>query len=169
MSDKRTKKIRLGWFSFSCSEDSTIVMTEIMNDHWQAWKESFEFVYARILQTKNKLGPMDIAFVEGAIARGEQEKKLKIIRKKAKLLIAVGACAVTGMPSAQRNFFSDEAKNEVEFFIERFGHLEKVLKVAEVVKIDAEIPGCPMNPDKFLEVVNWAVNEIKASRLKRKK
>ncbi|MBU0624891.1 hypothetical protein KKF05_00955 [Patescibacteria group bacterium] len=158
------EKIRIGWFSFSCSEDSTIVMTEIMNDHWQAWREMFEFVHARVLQAKNEMEPMDIAFVEGAIGRGEQEEKLIKIRELSRLLVAVGACAVTGMPSAQRNFFPDETKEEIEFIVERFGHLDKVLKVSEVVKVDAEIPGCPMNPKKFLEVVDWAVTQIQTQR-----
>ncbi len=34
------EKIKLGWFSYSCCEDSTIVLTEIMNDHWQNGRRS---------------------------------------------------------------------------------------------------------------------------------
>jgi coenzyme F420-reducing hydrogenase gamma subunit len=157
-------KIRLGWFSFSCCEDNTIIMTEIMNDHWEEWKQQFDFVHARVLQAKNQMGPMDIAFIEGAIARSEQEAELKIIRQNSILLVAVGSCAVTGMPSAQRNLFPEETKHEITDIVERFGHLEKVLKVSEVVKVDAEIPGCPMDPAKFLEVVNSAVAQIKNMR-----
>jgi sulfhydrogenase subunit delta len=159
-------KIRIGWFSFSCCEDNTILMTEIMNDHWEEWRNLFEFVHARVLQAKNEMGPMDIAFVEGAIAREEQEKSLKEIRGYAKLLVAVGSCAVTGMPSAQRNLFPDETKEEIDFLVERFGHLDKVLKVSDVVKVDAEIPGCPMSEEKFLDTVNAAVAQIKEMRAK---
>jgi len=158
------EKIRIGWFSFSCCEDNTIVMTEIMNDHWEEWREMFHFVHARVLQRKNEMGPMDIAFVEGAIAKEEQAKAVREIRENCKLLVAVGSCAVTGMPSAQRNTFSDDKKEKLDMFIERFGHLDKVLKVSEVVKVDAEIPGCPMAPAKFLETVNMAVGKIMEER-----
>jgi len=154
-------KIRIGWFSFSCCEDSTIVMTEIMNDHWQEWKKLFDFRHARVLQSKNVLDELDIAFVEGAIASEKQAQELREIRQKSKKLVAVGACAVVGMPSAQRNYFNEEQKKEIEFLLARFSALPKVLKVSEVVKVDVEIPGCPMSPDDFLAKVNALVNEFK--------
>jgi NAD-reducing hydrogenase small subunit len=144
MAGKRQEKIRVGWFSFSCCEDNTIVMTEIMNDHWEEWRKLFHFVHARVLQSKNEMGPMDIAFVEGAVATDEQKAGVEEIRGNCTLLVAVGSCAVTGMPSAQRNLMPDEKKDNIGMFIERFGHLDKVLKLSEVVKVDAEIPGCPM-------------------------
>ncbi len=97
------KKIRIGWFSFSCCEDSTIVFTELLNDHWQEWKKIFDFRHARVFKSNNILDELDIAFIEGAIASDEHIAKLKEIREKSKKLVAIGACAVTGMPSAQIN------------------------------------------------------------------
>jgi len=32
------KKLKIGWFSFTCCEDSTIMFTEMLNDHFFAWK-----------------------------------------------------------------------------------------------------------------------------------
>lgn len=155
-----SKKIRVGWFSFSCCEDNTIIMTEVMNDHWQEWKKIFDFRHARVLQSKNVLAEMDIAFIEGAIAGPEHETKVKEIRKLAKKLVAVGSCAVIGLPSAQRNTFTKEQQESIQFLIDRFGALPKVLKVADVVKVDVEIPGCPMDPKNFLEKVNQLVAEF---------
>ena len=155
------KKIRIGWFSFSCCEDNTIVMTEIMNDHWQEWKRLFDFRHAHVLRTKNILDELDIAFIEGAIASEKHVKKLKAIRQVSKKLVAVGACAVIGMPSGQRNTFNEEQKQEIQFLLDRFSALPKVLKVSDVVKVDAEIPGCPMEPSTFLRVVGGLVEELK--------
>ena len=76
--------------------------------------------------------------------------------------MAVGACAVVGMPAGQRNFFDEKQRQEIEFLLARFAALPKVLKVSDIVKVDAEVPGCPMEPDKFLEVVNRVVDELKA-------
>ncbi len=155
------KKIKIGWFSFSCSEDSTIVFTELMNEHWQEWKKMFDFRHARVLQSKNFLDEFDIAFIEGAITSDQQTEQLKEIRQKSKKLVAIGACAVQGMPAGQRNFFNEKQKKEIEALIARFAALPKVLKVSEVVKVDAEVPGCPMDPNIFLKVVNELVTELK--------
>ncbi len=156
-----TTKIKIGWFTFSCCEDNTIVMTEVMNDHWEEWKKLFDFRHARVLQTKNVMDEFDVAFIEGAITSEKHEEKLKEIRSKSKKLVAVGACAVVGMPAGQRNTYKGKQKAEIEFLITRFSSLPKVLKVSDVVKVDAEIPGCPMEPKKFLEVVNRVVGELK--------
>jgi sulfhydrogenase subunit delta len=154
------KKICVGWFSFSCCEDNTVVFTEIMNDHWQEWKRLFDFRHARVLKSQNTLDELDIAFIEGAIASPEHEAKLKNIRAKAKKLVAVGSCAVIGLPSGQRNSFTEEQKKNIEFLVARFGALPKVLKVSEVVKVDAEVPGCPMDPKNFLDKVGMLLKEF---------
>ena len=154
-------KLKIGWFSFSCSEDSTIVFTELMNEHWQEWKKIFDFRHARVLKSKNIMDEFDIAFIEGAITSDTHAEQLKEIRQKSKKLVAVGACAVQGMPAGQRNFFNEKQKKEIEPLLARFAALPKVLKVSEVVKVDAEVPGCPMDPNIFLKVVNELVAELK--------
>ena len=158
---KPAEKIKIGWFSFSCCEDNVIVFTELLNDHWQEWKKLFDFRHVRVLKTNNILDSLDIAFIEGAIASESHENKLREIREKSKKLVAVGACAVVGMPAGQRNYFSEEQKKEIEFLTARFAALPKVLKVADVIKVDAEIGGCPMDPNVFLKAVTGLVKEFR--------
>ena len=45
----------------------------------------------------------DIAFVEGSIVRPEDVEELQQIRKRAKILVAIGACACLGGVNAIRN------------------------------------------------------------------
>lgn len=156
------EKLKIGWFSFSCCEDNTIVMTEVMNDHWEEWKKKFDFRHARVLKSKNVMDEFDIAFIEGAVASPEQEARLKDIRKRSKKLVAIGACAVTGLPSGQRNSFTDAQKEAIDFLVTRFGAMPKVLKVSDVVGVDAEVPGCPMDPGNFLKVVNDLTTELES-------
>jgi len=163
MSDE-PKKLKIGWFSFSCCEDNTIVMTEVLNDHWADWKKIFDFRYAPVLKSKNIFDEFDIAFVEGAIASPAQEERVKEIRKRSRKLVAIGACAVTGLPSGQRNNFTPAQKEAIQFLVDRFGALPKVLKVSEVVPVDVEVGGCPMNPDDFLGAVNRLVAEMRKSQ-----
>jgi len=155
------EKIKIGWFSFSCCEDNTIVMTEIMNDHWQEWKKIFDFRHFRVLKSKNTFDELDIAFIEGAVASLEQENKIKEIRNISKKVVVVGACAITGLPATQRNTFTPEQKESIDFLIKRFNALPEVKKVSDVVKVDVEIPGCPMTPEVFLEKVNNLVAELR--------
>ncbi|MFH1631632.1 MAG: hypothetical protein ABIA47_01220 [bacterium] len=155
------KKISIGWFSYACCNDSTIVFTELLNDHWKEWKEIFDFRHVEVLQKENKFDKFDIVFIEGAITTKEQKTEVMKIRKMSKKLVAVGACAVVGAPANQRNRFSDEEKQEIEFLLARFKALDEVLKVSDVVKVDAEVPGCPMDPIIFLRVVSDLVNEFK--------
>lgn len=150
-----TNKKKVGWFSFTCCEDSTIIFTELMNTRWTSWKNQIEFVHAKVLRKDdaNEVQEMDIAFVEGAITSDQQEQKLKNIRQKAKILVAIGACAVIGSPSNQRNFFNGNKLEEIRPILERFKYKEKVLKLSDVVNVDESVPGCPMNEQKFLEIM----------------
>ncbi|MFH1376229.1 MAG: hypothetical protein ABIH25_01205 [Candidatus Woesearchaeota archaeon] len=155
------KKLKIGWFSFCCSEDSTIIFTELMNDHFKEWVKIIEFQHVRVLKKNNKLEDLDVAFVEGAIASEKDAKILKKIRANCKKLVAIGACAINGMPSAQRNEFDPKRKKEIEFLIERFHMARKVRTLKDIVKVDEQVPGCPMNEETFLKVLNKLLKEFK--------
>lgn len=154
-------KLKCAWFTFSCCEDNTIVMTELLNDHWSEWSKILEFKHFRTLKSKNSMEPFDIAFIEGAIASQKHIDKLKQIRELSTKLVAIGACAVTGMPSGQRNFFNENQKANIQPLVDKFGALPKVLKVSEVVKVDAEVGGCPMEPEDFIKTLNNLITEMR--------
>ncbi len=153
------KKLKVGWFSFTCSEDSTIIFTELLNTHYKDWLAKIDFIHARVFRKdSHEIDEMDLAFVEGAISSTAQEEKLKKIREKAKILVAIGSCAVLGHPSNQRNFFNEGQMAEIKPILEKFRYKDKVLKVADVVKVDESVPGCPMNEQIFLQVFNKYLN-----------
>jgi len=154
------KKLRIGWFTFSCSEDSTVLFTELLNDHWQEWVPLLNVRHAKVLQTNNVLDELDVAFIEGAIASKAKEKEVKKIRAKSKKVVAIGACAVTGMPSAQRNEFPLELRGQIDFLLKKFNYGSKVKKLSDVITVDEKVPGCPMNENKFLEVMNKMLKEF---------
>jgi len=153
-------KIRIGWFTFTCCEDSTIIFTELLNKHYKEWFEKFEFVHARILQKDDsrEIRQMDYAFVEGAISSNSQEVKLKKIMEMSTTLVAIGACAVTGAPSNQRNSFNEMQKKEIKDILDKFKYKERVMKLSEVVKVDIMVPGCPMNEQIFLDLMKKVLN-----------
>lgn len=154
------QKLKVGWFCFSCSEDSTIIFTELLNKHYKEWKNLIEFKAFLMMQKKEEISDLDVAFVEGAITSQAQEKKLKKIREAAKKLVAVGTCAVTGMPSGQRNFFDEKTKEEIMPILFRFQYAPKVKKLSDIITVDDILPGCPMDESQFLALVNKYLHEF---------
>jgi coenzyme F420-reducing hydrogenase gamma subunit len=147
-------KLRIGWFTFTCCEDSTIMFTELLNTHWQYWKDKIEFVNARVLKTNHEIVNLDISFVEGSISSDEQARQLKEIRDNSKMLVAIGACACIAMPSGWRNTFDEKTKQEIAFITERFSHLPRVEPLSKYVKVDESVQGCPMDEKKFLALMD---------------
>lgn len=154
------KRLRIGWFSFSCCEDSTIIFTEILNDYYQVWKDKIEFVSAGVLQKRGEIKNLDVAFVEGAITSKMQENTLLKIRSESNKLVAIGACACIGMPSSQRNLFDEATKKELENLLIRFKYADKVRKLSDIVKVDDQVPGCPMDENAFLQIINKYLAEF---------
>ena len=115
----QNKKLRIGWFTFTCCEDSTIMFIELLNTH-REWLTKIDFIHANVLKSKNRWENMDVAFVEGAICSPNQEEKLIKIRSYSKKLITIGACACTGMPSSQRNNFDEKTREEIRELLEKF-------------------------------------------------
>lgn len=154
------KRLKVGWFSFSCCEDSTIIFTELLNDHYSQWKKMIDFKSILVMQKKDNIDDLDVAFVEGAITSKTQGDKLKEIRSKAKKLVAIGACACVGMPSSQRNLFDEKTKAEIAPIMLRFQYADKVQKLSDLVAVDDLIQGCPMNEQVFLDILNKYLKEF---------
>ncbi|MFC1626827.1 hypothetical protein ACFL1P_01335 [Patescibacteria group bacterium] len=154
------KKLKVGWFSFSCCEDSTILFTEILNDHYKEWKKLIEFRSAIVLQKKETLSDIDVSFIEGAVTSQEQEDKVKKIRSVSKKVVAIGSCAVAGNPSNWRDTFDEKTREEIEPILVRFQYAPSVKKLADVIQIDDQVAGCPMQEQAFLTVVNKYLEEF---------
>ena len=148
----KKQKMIVGWFTFTCSEDSTILFAELLNDHFDSWTKLVEFRYLNTLKSKNSMENLDVAFIEGAISSDEQAEKLKKIRANAKYVVAIGACACTGLPSSSRNTIPDNEKNErMKYFMEKFNYAKNVRKLEDIISVDDKVEGCPMDTKVFLE------------------
>jgi coenzyme F420-reducing hydrogenase gamma subunit len=98
----------------------------------------------------------DIAIVEGSITRKEDEERLDIIRSRAKILIALGACAtIGGINKLKNNFEMEDVKKCVYGKDADKPHLNTYPTKAahEVVKVDYKVHGCPIDRDEFTYVL----------------
>lgn len=110
---------------------------------------------------------VDIGIIEGSVATDTQEKEVKMMREKCKVIVAIGDCAVFGGVPTMRNKYSTEevlrrAYSDAETNYNKnipssediSKLLEKVKPVDEVVKVDYYIPGCPPSADAIYEVLS---------------
>jgi sulfhydrogenase subunit delta len=150
----RRKRLVVGWFSFTCCEDSTILFTELLNDHLDEWKELIEFRHMKALKTNNSLSGLDVAFIEGAISSESQGEEVKQIRENSQYVVAIGACACTGKPSTSRNQFVSEQLNErIRWYLSHFDYGKEVKSLGEVIQVDDMVRGCPMKVPSFLQTL----------------
>jgi NAD-reducing hydrogenase small subunit len=124
----------------------------------------FDLVFSPLVDFKTFPEGVDIALVEGAISSDEDEHKIKIIRQRTKMLIAMGDCAITTNVPGMRNPFGTKAILEHAYIAtaERQQQIptvsvpklfEKVRPVHEVVPVDVFLPGCPPSADTFYTVL----------------
>ncbi|MDD5134340.1 MAG: cytochrome B [Phycisphaerae bacterium] len=98
----------------------------------------------------------DIAIIEGSITRPEDEEKLWLIRSRAKILIALGACATLGgINKLKNNFDLNDVKKCVYGKDASKPHLytELTKAVDEVVEVDYKIHGCPIEAKEFISII----------------
>lgn len=146
-----TKK-RVGIFSLTCDEGCSIMLAEIFNQKLIPWLEKMELVYFLALKDHTEAENLDIALVEGVVTSVRDVEHIKKIREKAKVLIAMGTCAMTSLPSGQRNNFNISQLKEIEKHLEKYNFLPKALPLKDVVKVEDNISGCPIDEAKFIEV-----------------
>jgi sulfhydrogenase subunit delta len=103
--------------------------------------------------------PLDVALVEGAVLSKKDADKLREIRQRAKVLVALGTCAVWGGVAAMDRG-ADRPKLLKEVYGETGLHYDSLSAQAldEVVKVDLKITGCPIEKDQFLSAIANLLN-----------
>jgi coenzyme F420-reducing hydrogenase gamma subunit len=95
----------------------------------------------------------DIAFVEGSISRKDEVERLKKIRKNASILVALGSCAVFGGVNQLKNRFNDLEWVKREVYGAHPIETETVQPLADFVKVDLKIYGCPIKKEEVEKIV----------------
>jgi sulfhydrogenase subunit delta len=148
-------KPKAGFFDFTCCEGCQLQIANLEDDII-GLLDLVEIVEFREVYT-GRAEKYDIAFIEGSITRKQDEERVKDIRGRAGLLVAFGQCAVTGGINRLRNNWDslDAVKREVYGESANMPHLDtfQTKGVSEVIPVDLNIPGCPINRDEFLRIV----------------
>ncbi len=153
-------KVKVAWFDFCCCEGCQIEITNFGEPFLELLNhiEAVEFREAMSEKTTERI---NVSFVEGSFSREVDRKRLEEIRERSDLVVAYGACAVTGGINALKNRFETDDYKECVYGKDKdMPHLDsqKAMPISDAIKVDYEIPGCPINRDEFVRVVTQLVH-----------
>jgi sulfhydrogenase subunit delta len=101
----------------------------------------------------DRSGEYDIAFVEGSISTPACVERIHDIRRRTKLLVALGSCAVNGGINAMKNLHPPEWVKETVYGDDKYLFPSiPVQPLSALVKVDYEVRGCPMSAPEYLHV-----------------
>ncbi len=111
---------------------------------------------AHFLEARRQVlpGPYDIGLVEGSVTTDEEVERIKEIRRTVGVLVALGTCATAGGVQALRNFRDlGDLTHTVYQHPEYIHALPTSTRIAEHVKVDLELWGCPVSKAEVIEAL----------------
>lgn len=114
--------------------------------------ELMDFALASSRKAHNKV---DVAFVEGSVTTQKDLEYVKKIRENSNVLVAIGDCAVWGGIQASLTGMDVKELMKSVYNTEEnyYGFLGEHKAISEVVKVDYELPGCPIEAEEFIELL----------------
>lgn len=144
---------RLAVFKFASCDGCQLSLLAL-EDELLAVADKLEVVYFLEATSRIEPGPYDIALVEGSISTPDDAERIQQVRRDAKLLVTIGACATAGGIQALRNWGdSAEFLRAVYASPEFIETLATSTAIADHVRVDFELRGCPINKYQLLEVL----------------
>ncbi|MEW6713768.1 MAG: NADH:ubiquinone oxidoreductase [Nitrospirota bacterium] len=142
---------RVAFFEFSSCEGCQL---QILNN------ETTLFDFLSLVEVVNfregmteKSDDYEIAFVEGSITRDDEVKRLKQIRKNAKILVAFGSCACFGGVNQLKNRFKNLDKVKKQVYGKHPIESDMVRALEDIVPVDLRIYGCPIKKEEVEKIV----------------
>ncbi len=107
----------------------------------------------------DKACQLDVALVEGAVLSSRDADRLRAIRQRSSMLVALGTCAVWGGVAAMDRG-ADRSKLLEDVYGEMGLAYDSVPAQAlhEVVKVDLKITGCPIEKEHFIAALASLLN-----------
>lgn len=145
-------KPKAAFFDFTCCEGCQLSVLGC-EDELLDLLGHIEIVNFREAMTE-KRDDYDIAFVEGSITRNIEIERIKSIRKKAKVVTALGSCAaISGINAIKNRFSMEEVKTIV--YGDDNAQIDTIpaMPIDDVIKADYYLLQCPIDRSEFLRFV----------------
>ncbi len=153
-------KLKIGVYELTgCAGDALLILDceeEIINIFKAVDIEAF-----LMAKSDNRDGKLDVALVEGSVSSEKEIEELLDIRKRSKIVVAIGICSCLG--GIQAAFL--DPKDWKENYKKIYGDMEMVNTKAlqpkpidAYVKVDYYLPGCPIGKDQFLSTLTRIIS-----------
>lgn len=130
-----------------------------------------DVVYSPLVDAKEFPEYVDLTLIEGAVSTEEDVERVKLIRRRSRLIVAFGDCAITAnIPSMRNPFGADAMLRKVYLEKEALNPqipdqvvphlLRKARPLHNIIPVDVFIPGCPPSAD----TIYYAITELLAGR-----
>lgn len=147
----KNKKLKVGIFGISgCAG---CLLTLIYEPVFKEIAKIIDIKSFPLIKEDSYKGKYDYVFIEGTVCFDRDIKKIKELRKRAKYIVALGACAhIGGVPSMMN--FLDKKKN-MKLIYPKYNHLNSTdpTPVNKHIKVDFYLPQCPPNKEEILEFI----------------
>lgn len=152
------EKPKLAVFKFASCDGCQLSLLSVEDEILDIAKQ-LDIAYFLEATSRIQPGPYDIALVEGSITTEEDQQRIQQVRKESRYLITIGACATAGGIQALRNWAdSEEWVSNIYASPEFLSTLPRSTPIANHVKVDFELRGCPINRFQLIEVIQSVVN-----------
>jgi NAD-reducing hydrogenase small subunit len=123
-----------------------------------------DVVYGPLVDVHEYPHGVDVAIVEGAVSSQDDLEKIRRVRERTRIVVALGDCATTSNVSGMRNQIPVKTLLE-SIYIDRADEnqgipadipvlLKHAVPLHDVIKIDLHVPGCPPSAAAILFVLN---------------
>jgi len=148
----KNKKPKVGIVSLTCCEGCEFAILDLGEKFLELTKR-IDLAEFHLIEELPEEGSYDIVFVEGTPLLDEQFEFLKSIRKRSNILIALGTCATHGGVQKMKNYHPKLVQSKFVYKNPKDVEDHKVESVKEVVDVDYEVLGCPIDNKDFLRIV----------------
>ncbi|GAB6190892.1 cytochrome b [Desulfocastanea catecholica] len=142
------RKPRVAFFDFACCEGCQLSILELDEKLLDLLAHVEVVAWREVMSETSE--EYDIAFCEGSITRQQDRDRIKAIRDKAEIVVSLGTCATISCHNALKNKW---ARNELLALVygEHGDHIDTIpaRPIADVVKVDYQILGCPVSLPEF--------------------
>ncbi|MEK6237388.1 MAG: oxidoreductase, partial [Planctomycetales bacterium] len=146
-------KPKLAVFKFASCDGCQLSLLSA-EDELLAIADAVEIAYFLEARSRQLEGPYDVGLVEGSITTEHDRERIREIRGQCKFLATIGACATSGGIQALRNWGDvDEFVRHVYAHPEYIETLSTSTGIADHVKVDFELRGCPINTQQLLDLI----------------
>jgi coenzyme F420-reducing hydrogenase gamma subunit len=147
-------KPRLAVWKFASCDGCQLSLLDC-EDELLAIAGAVEIAYFPEVTRSEIKGRYDVSLVEGSITTAHDVERIRAVRERSRVLVTIGACATAGGIQALRNFADVQEYTAIVYaHPDYIKTLATSTPIADHVKVDFELRGCPINKRQAIEVIS---------------